>query len=289
MSYGSGQISGEDYLDDVTVAGLTSSLQGLISLTQAQGFITSNADGLCGMAFSEMANSGFTTYFENLIAQKKVAVQEFAFYLGRAASGTGQKSELTLGGRDNSKFSGTVTRVPVTRRGYWQVALDSVNVNGKSTGAATKGQAAIDTGTTLILAPTAAAVEIYRNIPGAFPVPLDSGSGTQNLFAYPCNTKASDIPALQFAGKSFPIAPSDFNYGQLTNGFAKLIGNSKLLNYILNLLFPPVCLGAIVAADLDPSQNLYVVGDAFLKNWYSIYNYVDAGGNPSVSFAKSVG
>ncbi|MCJ1463840.1 hypothetical protein MMC07_002449 [Pseudocyphellaria aurata] len=268
VSYGSGQISGKDYLDDVTVAGLT----------------FSHADGLCGMAFSEIANSGFTTYFENLIAQKKVVVQEFAFYLGRMASGTGQKSKLTLGGRNKSKFYGTVTQVPVTRRGYWQVALESVNVNGKSTGAATKGQAAIDTGTTLILAPKATVSDIHRNIPGAFLVSL----GTLTLIAYPCDTKASDIPALQFVDKSFSIASSDFNFGQLTAAFAKLIGSDQLLSYSSSRS-SSMCLGAIVGTNLDLSQNLYVVGDTFLKNWYSIYNYVNAGGHPSVSFAKSVG
>ena len=31
-----------------------------------------------------------------------------------------------------------------------------------------------------------------------------------------------------------------------------------------------------------------VQGDTFLKNWYSIFNYVNAGGKPSVSFAKSI-
>lgn len=288
VTYGSGQISGEDYKDDVTVAGLTSSGQGIISLTQAQGFSTSKADGLLGMGFSNIANSKFTTFFENLIAQKKVKISEFAFYLGRAASGTGQKSELTLGGRDSSKFSGVVTQVPVTTRGYWQVAVDSVNVNGKSTGPTTKGEAAIDTGTTLILAPTVAATAIYAAIPGAFPVPLQSGSPTQTLFAYPCNTNAKYIPAIQFAGKSFAISPLDFNLGRLTTDFATLIGNTNLLQYLSNAASQPVCLGAIVGADLGPTQNFYVVGDAFLKNWYSIYNYVNAGGNPSVSFAKSV-
>ena len=288
VTYGSGQISGEDYRDNVKVVGLTSTGQGIISLTQAEGFSDSDADGLLGMGFSEIVNSRFVTFFESLIAQNKVTIQEFAFYLGRAASSTGQKSELTLGGRDTSKFSGTITQVPVTKRGYWQVALDSVNVNGKSAGATTKGQAAIDTGTTLIVAPTAAALAVYLGIPGAFPVPLVSGSPTQTLFAYPCNTAANYIPALQFAGKSFAIAPGDFNFGRLTSGFATQIGNSNLVDAILKNRLGPLCLGAIVGADLNPTQNLYVFGDTFLKNWYSIFNYINAGGQPSVSFAKSV-
>lgn len=57
------------------------------------------------MAFGETARCGSTTFFESLIPPKRLAVNEFAFYLGRAASGTGQESELTLSVRDSSGWS----------------------------------------------------------------------------------------------------------------------------------------------------------------------------------------
>ena len=72
VQYGSGYIEGDDYTDSVNVAGLTATNQGLISLTQTVGFNTSSADGLLGMGFTAIAVSGFTTFFENLIAQDKV-------------------------------------------------------------------------------------------------------------------------------------------------------------------------------------------------------------------------
>lgn len=295
VTYGDGAVSGEDYVDDITIAGLTSSGQGLISLTRAEGLDQPNMGGLVGMAFSEIAKSGFTTFFENLIAQNKVAVKEFAFYLGRVASNTSARSELTLGGRDRSKFTGRLTRVPVTRRGFWQVALDSVKVKGKSAGDVTRGQALIDTGSTLILAPVAAAQAIHKQIPGSYPFSMIPGAPSDHPpfgFAYPCNTKAEYIPALEFAGRSFAIAQSDFSCGEMSYIFAAKVANDKLLKSIASPLYRPMCIGAIVGADLtmDPSENttFYVIGDAFLKNWYSIYNYDSGFGKPSVSFAKSV-
>ena len=276
---------GEDYTDQVTVAGLTATNQGLLSLTQAVGFDTANAGGLLGMGFTSLARSGFTTYFENLIAQGKVATEEFAFYLGREASGTARNSTLTLGGRDTSKFTGNITQVPVIEQGYWQVALDSVQVNGFSA-PFTSGQAAIDTGTTVVLAPTAAAYGIFAFIPGAFPIPLASDSA-QTIFAYPCDIAAEWIPAIQFAGTSFVIDPNDFNFGVLTQDFADFVGNETLSDLVLNFV-EPMCVAAIIGADIEPTENLYVVWDAFLKNWYSIFNYANAGGQPSVSFAKAV-
>ena len=114
--YGSGMVTGNNFVDVVTVAGLTSANQGLISLTQASGFSTSNADGLFRMAFTAIAEIKFTT-FENLIKQGKVKTKEVSFYLGRAASVAAANSELTLGGRDLSKFTGPVTQAPVMTQG----------------------------------------------------------------------------------------------------------------------------------------------------------------------------
>ncbi|KAF2720717.1 aspartyl protease [Polychaeton citri CBS 116435] len=289
VTYGSGQVSGENYFDDVTVAGLTAHHQNVISLTTAAGFSSSESNSLLGMAFSSIANSGQPTYFETLLKQGTVTTKEFAFYLGRSVDGTGDNSELALGGRDTAKFKGVVTFTPVTQQTYWQVALQSTVVNGKkpllsSLGIdPTKGQAAIDTGTTIILAPTVATASIYSRIPGAFPVPLISGSPTITLWAYPCSANPS--VAITFASKNFAIDPRDFNFGQLTPGLGDLLGNSTLSSILGDGSF---CLGAIASGDLDPTQNLYVVGDTFLKNWYSIYSYTQNGGRPAVGFAKSV-
>ncbi len=72
VQYGSGYIEGDIYTDSVSVAGLTATNQGLISLTSATGFDTSASDGLLGMGFTSLSSSGSTTFFENLMAQGQV-------------------------------------------------------------------------------------------------------------------------------------------------------------------------------------------------------------------------
>lgn len=152
----------------MTVAGLTSPNQTFFAVTGAYGFEAIDADGIIGMAFTSIAQDGGTTFFENLIADGTVETDEFGFYMGRVASGTELDSELTLGGADADKYTGDFVTVPVTSETYWQVALDDVTVNGKSVGDDAAGQAAIDTGTTAIVAPTAAAKEIMDAIPLTF-------------------------------------------------------------------------------------------------------------------------
>jgi len=284
ITYGSGSVSGQDYTDDVSVAGLRAQRQTVIAVTSASGFSTLGADGICGMGFSTIAQTGSPTFFENLIAQRVVRTPEFAFYLGRAASGTAGRSELTLGGRDAAKFSGTPRVVPVSARGYWQVALDAVLVNGQSAGKATKGQAAIDTGTTLVLAPSAAASAIFNAIPGSIPVSM----GSQTAYLYPCLTDKRYVPKIQFAGAAFAINPLDFNFGTVTEAFGASLGDAVLAE-LLGRSVGVYCLAGIFGGDINTAENLYIVGDVFLKNWYSVYSYTASGGKPAVLFAPAVG
>lgn len=174
-------------------------------------------------------------------------------------------------------------------------------MNGISAGPSTRGQAIIDTGTTLVLAPTAAANAIFDLIPNSFPIPF-AGYTDQTFFAYPCATPSSYIPAIRFGGKSFAFNPLDFNFGLLTPSFARLVGNETLAVRLEIALTMGTakgageaddgdaenCVAAIVGTDDTPQADVYVVGDAFLKNWYTTFNYVSAGGGPSVSLAKAV-
>jgi hypothetical protein len=245
ITYGSGEVTGENYLDSLTVAGLTATNQNIISLTDAEGFADSASEGLIGMAFESIAESKEPPFFFTLINEGKVSPTEFSFYLGRNASGTGQDSELTLGGRDSSKYTGATTSVPLTNQTYWQVAVDGATVDSNAV-SGTDGEAAIDTGTTLIVAPTAAALAIFSQVLGA--IPLDLGS--MILFAFPC-ASSPDI-ALTFAGTDFEVNPLDLNFGLLTTDLGLDLGD--------NILTGLYCVAGIAGADLIPGEEFYVVG-----------------------------
>lgn len=171
LDYFSASVSGGVYTDDVTIAGLTSVNQTLVSVTWAAGFSYLDADGICGMAFSALARANGTTFFENLIASGGVETDELSFYLGRLASGIGNDSGLTLGGRDSTKYTGPFITMPVISDSEWKVALDDVKVHGLTAGLDTGGAALIDTGTSLIYAPRAAAEQIMSQIPGSIVIP----------------------------------------------------------------------------------------------------------------------
>ena len=125
------------------------------------------------------------------------------------------------------------------------------------------------------------------------------------------------MPAIRFGGKAFAINPLDFNFGLLTSSFARLVGDEALAAQLEEQELLKVklevkgegdargggegeaeaeahdgsvqnCVAALVGTDGTPGENLFVVGDAFLKNWYTTFSYGSGGGRPSVSFAEAV-
>lgn len=260
ITYGSGAVAGTVGTDTVTVAGLTVPNQtlGVVNVVSYQfiGALGNPASGILGMAFSTIASDGASTVVENLMSAGKLASPSFGFFLGRNKP-TG--SELTIGGVDSTKYTGSITYTPVTSKTYWQTHSDGIAVNGAIVTAGF--DSAIDTGTTLIYVPTTVANALYAKIPGAGPSTAD-GTGA---YSYPCNSTAT--VAFSYSGTQFVMDARDLNEGTSASGGGK-------------------CVGSIMAMDFTGASGtpLAIVGDEFIKNWYSVFDYSNGA---RVGFAKS--
>lgn len=189
--------------------------------------------------------------------------KEFGMYLSRqgfAAQTLGVASKraegaLTVNGVDHQFFDGELEYFPRkvidNRTDFaWGIDLDGVTVNGKFFD--TKGNGAVlDSGTTLIYGPKDVVIELYKQIPDV----IDAGDGMYLLPNCPKNNTIS----FRFGGKEFPIFNPDFN--QLS-----ILG----------------CQGAITYADALNFKDNWLIGDAFLKTYYTAYSYDP----PQVGFAK---
>lgn len=66
----------------------------------------------------------------------------------------------------------------------------------------------------------------------------------------------------------------------LINEMAAANVTSGLANY---------CLAGLAGADLTDLENLYVVGDTFIKNWYTVFSYDGSSdGEPAVLLGTSI-
>jgi len=224
-----------------------------------------------GLAWQPIATIG-TPWWQNSEQSNDWAQPLFAFQLARQEdAANAQTSDLpggsfTIGETDSTLFKGDIeyTNIPTGFQSWWLLQLAEVTVNGVSfpLGGAL---AAIDTGTTLIGGPQDATDAFYASIPGSV-----AGQGSsQGYYFYPCSTALN--VTFSFGGTSWPIDPRDFT--SATND-------------------PSTCMGAIFAAESGSGQSTtsngqqsispaWVVGDAFLKNVYSVFRYDP----PSVGFA----
>lgn len=248
-----GSRGGENYLDTVTVGGITVDKTQVVSMANNHGHPHPAPDSLMGLGFGKLHGKP-NTFFEDAIDQGKVAKKEFSFYLGRKAQNTDGNSELTLGGRDSSKFKGDPILLPVVSYDHWTVQSDGVVIGGEVV-SGTSGTAFMDTGTTIIGVPKKAAAAIYAKIPGS--KPAKSG-----LWTIPCGAKLPDM-GLKLSGHTFNVAEIDKIYdkeGSTCYGlFASVGGVSSV-----------------------------IAGDSFLKGWYSIYSYDAHNGKPAVLLAESI-
>ncbi|KAG1776736.1 acid protease [Suillus placidus] len=253
------EVSGDEYTDVVELAGYKAINQTLGAAdTYYPDFAASNApDGLAGLAFQEISSYGAAPFFQTLVDSHVLHKNVF----GVSLSSQKDKGELRVGGSNPSMYEpDTLTIVPVTVKGYWQIQLDGISRNGEDMIVPTdKAQAIVDTGTAFIVTKPENAVKYYEDIKGARAV--------DEIWTVPCDTIGSHAPTLTFGGRLFPVSSSTFNLGPVHEGS---------IDCIAGLTGMPGIGGSII------EEEHWIIGDVFLQNVYTIFDV----SNTEVGFAK---
>ncbi|KAH9847155.1 acid protease [Lenzites betulinus] len=256
ITYGTGKVSGTLASDTVAVGTAAVPQQTFCAVTSVSSDLDSEPNsGLLGLAFGTIAQAknNSVTFFENLLEQKALTASIFSVHLTR---GVEKGSEVCFGCFDPTKARGPVSWNRLVSRTYWSIAMNGTAVNG--TQAPANIIAAIDTGTSLIYLPDAIADAFYAMIPGSAPS-VEWGAG---FYTFPCDTPFTT--SLILSGQPYAIHPDDFNLGRTDE-------NSDQ------------CVGGILALGSGFPVDLAIVGDEFLKSWYSVFDYAGR-----VGFAPSV-
>jgi len=169
IEFGSGSLAGHFMTDDMRVGtcdGSTSSGQIHISNQkfgnvekQKTIFTGSNFEAIVGMAYPALAEHGVKPVFDEMIDQKLLKDNMFAFYFtSKQAEGLGLQSDMTFGYYDKSKFKGEMVWHPVEFKYMFGVKLDDVLFNGVSSGVCKDKpegcMITFDSGTSLMSMPT---------------------------------------------------------------------------------------------------------------------------------------
>lgn len=251
IRYGSGSLSGFVSQDVVEIGDLKIKHQDFAEATSEPGlaFAFGRFDGILGLGYDTISVNQIVPPFYNMVNQGLLDEPVFAFYLGS----TEQESEVVFGGIDKNHYEGKLIKLPVRRKAYWEVDFEAIAI-GKDEAELEHMGAILDTGTSLIALPSAIAEMLNEEI--------GAKKGFNGQYSVECS-KREELPDLTFtlSGHKFSITPYD---------------------YILEV--SGSCISSFMPMDFpEPVGPLAILGDAFLRRWYSVYDL----GTNSVGLAKA--
>jgi|EP00945_MAST-04E_sp_MAST-4E-sp1_P000897 cathepsin D len=246
VRFGTGDIEGMLSADDFHVGPMVVKAQtfGEITVENGNVFATSHFAGIAGLAFPALSAYSHTPVFDNIMGQKLLATNMFAFYYSKLPR---QESALFFGGPDPEFYTGKITWIPVMKQFYWEIRLQDIYVGDTPMNFCSPGgsyttdeagcKIVLDTGTSLIAGPSDAIGSLLSR--------LDVTNH--------CKSK-SELPriSLKVGGTKFFMEPDD---------------------YVLDGEEDEDCKPAFMPLDVpSPRGPLFILGDAFMRKFYTIFD-----------------
>ncbi|KEP55610.1 putative aspartic-type endopeptidase CTSD protein [Rhizoctonia solani 123E] len=289
LSYGKGQVAGHVSQMTMSFAGYTVQNQSLLLVTQEKdmSLIEANlTNGLLGIGFDTLSSIANTvvqntqqswgrTILSNIFISDPTTPNHVAFRLDRHDDG----NNTDIGAFDVGTFAAgfeavnNTAEIPIFSSNaqqnlYWNVLVDGVTLNGKAqtlkstvnggTQAPPTGKVAavLDTGYSLPQLSPDLAHAIYSAMGG---VMVDDGTNT--TYAVPCTAEAQLV--FSIGGHTIPTHPLDLTQVQT-------VTTTRGTNYTM-------CINAYqpFSSNAGGGEVDYILGDAFLRNVYSVYDYGD--------------
>lgn len=275
ITYGSGAVEGDPAQDTVTFGGFTVNQQELLAVSEiTSGLLDGVLSGIMGLGFNTISALNATPFWQALYNANQLSQPLFSFYLERyindASMNTAPGGTLTLGGTNSSLYQGSIEYLSLAGSpSYWLLNVNSLSVQGKTVSVGSSSLAAIDTGTTLIAAPSAVTTDIWAAVPGSIALTGEYAG----LYAFPCSTSVT--VTISFGGSAWTIDPADMNIGSVSSSVSGTTSE--------------MCAGGIfdIGTSIGSGSDVptWVVGDTFLKNVYSVFRADPA----AVGFAQLSG
>jgi len=271
VTYGSGSFSGTEYTDTVSLgSGLTVTAQSIGVASRSSGF--SGVDGILGIGPTDLTEdtvsgvSTVPTVTDNLASQGVISPEVVGISYNPTTSDSVANGELTFGGTDSSKYTGSITYVSITSTSpadeYWGIN-ESITYGSSGTTVLSSSAGIVDTGTTLVLLGTTA-YDKYVSLTGAT---LDETTGLLKI----SSTNYAKLESLSFniGGTSFLLTANGQTWPRALN---TAIGGSSSSIYLI--------VGDLgdIAAGLE-----FINGYTFLERFYSVFDTT----NKRVGFATT--
>jgi cathepsin E len=266
ITYGTGSVAGFVGSDVLTLGDtpggpkLSVVNQGFgIVFDSSMDFLSASCDGLFGLAFPELSEMQVNPAFFNMMRQEVLDEDIFGLWLS-ADPAQEPAGVLTFGAADKAHYHGELEWVPVSEKAYWTVPMSGGSVGSTALPLAAKA-AILDSGTTAILMSDADAARLHRAIPG---VAFNPAGGYYNITG-----GCAAVPSLPDIG---------FTLGGTTYTIPPRLWTQQVPNPAGGIN----CISGIIPGG---DSNSIILGDNFLRAWYTAYKYDRATHTASVGFA----
>ncbi|KAG0703773.1 acid protease [Suillus ampliporus] len=260
VSYGSGTMSGKEYTDTVTLGSkLVIQNQGIGVASSTQGF--QGVDGILGIGPVDLTQGTVSntqevpTVTDNLYAQGTIPSDLIGIFYEPSSTANVANGELTFGGTDSTKYTGSINFVPLTDASpaskYWGINQSVSYGTGNTILNTTAG--IVDTGTTLLLLATEA-FRTYQRETGAI---LDPITGLLTITSH----QYKDLKSLYFhiGGVTYEFTPNAQIWPRALNSI--LNGHDGQIYLIVSDL------GSSLGTGLN-----FINGFGWLQRFYTVYD-----------------
>ncbi|RMZ66056.1 Aspartic-type endopeptidase ctsD [Pyrenophora seminiperda CCB06] len=257
VTYGTGSSSGTLATDTIHLGPLSPTLTFGLANNVSPEFSSYPMDGILGLGRGTSSSSASTQSSDTpqimdiLTSSSLITSKIYGLHLPRASSSSPLDGELNLGSLNTARFSGQINYTPcvvpssTATTGFWEIPLSAAAVDGStiSLSSTTPRTAIIDTGTSFILVPPTDALALHQKIKGY--------SQNGESFFVPCDTSA--IMQFSFSNTMYNISTADW--------VGKKVDKED-----------NVCVSNIVGRRTF-GEAQWLVGDVFLKNVYSVFDF----------------
>lgn len=273
VEFGSGTIEGTFCKDDVTVGPITIRNQEFGEIEKEEGSIFNKLKfaGILGLSFPSLSNLEYVPLFDNIINNSLLNKNWFSFFLTDKEIDN-KSSELIFGEPNKAFYDGEIEWFKVDDPAYWQISMDDVYVNDEplnicANNPSRKCKLVIDTGTSIVTAPSEDIYKLLQKIPQK-----------TCEFQY-LNPKIS----FKVGNKLLDMLPQDYmlKSNNNNNQNASLVEkNSKNIRFkslnnsqSKNNTKYDNCKRGFMPLDVDPPRGpIWVLGDIFLRKFFVVFD-----------------
>lgn len=266
IDYDLGEVTGYTCTDQVQLQGLQVPGHKFGVATNISGTnIPKGIEGVLGMAGQDISQMQATPLWHSLELSENL----FSMYMkGKSQGNLGNSSSdgtLILGAMDPHMFVGPLNQLATTSDDTWTIPFSGINVSNHIIHVPKNTDALIDSGTVLVGGPRSAIEKFYEYFEDAKEIHDQPG-----FYSFPCSLTPTVYLAFgdsQYKLDSADLLMNDAHYAPDNPHEQPDADDFR-------------CVGTFFA--MDANQESWVIGDAFLKNVYTVF---DDGPKRQIGFA----